>query len=155
MNKTNTQNVCLAGCGRAVSANKRYCMSCIEDIALATVAAKEEEPLNETTHILTTYDSKDQADLYRADGMLVASRQGDLVRFGHDIATAQSRLFLNVDFAKAWLRKLAEVDLKAQADEVPLHECVYAYGSIHRTAAIEERNAESVLTLPGNLKGIH
>jgi len=128
-------------------------MECIEQMAARIVDAREEEPLERSTHILTFYDSKDQEDLYRADGMLVASRQADVVRFGHDIATAQSRLFLNVEMAKAWLRKLAEVDSSASAAGVPLHEMVYNYAQLSAQISIEERNAESLLTLPGRLKG--
>jgi hypothetical protein len=128
-------------------------MQCIEEMARSAVEAKEEEPLEQTTHILTKYDSKDQEDLYRADGMMVASRQGDIVRFGHDIATAQSRLFLNVEFSRGWLRKLAQVDAYASRAGVALHEAVYNYAQIEETVSIEERNAEALLTLPGRLKG--
>jgi len=143
---------CAGGCGKVISANKDRCQECIQ-FAAAAAQAKSEHPAAQSTHILTRYDSKDQEDLYRADGMLVASRQSDMVRFGHDIATAQSRLFLNVECAKAWLRKLAEVDLVASGAGVALHEVVYGYATMTMTAAIEERNAESLLTLPGNLKG--
>lgn len=114
----------------------------------------KEGPLNETTHIITSYDSKDQEDLYRADGMLVASRQGDVVRFGNDIATAQSRLFLSADKAKAWLRKAAQIDVSASAAGKPLSDVAYNYANISEPVSIEERNAESLLTLPGRSKGI-
>jgi hypothetical protein len=150
-----TSHPCAAGCGRRVSGNKLRCLRCIEKMAQATVEAKEEEPLENTTHIIMYFDSKDQEDLYRADGMIVASRQGDIVRFGHDIATAESRLFLNKELAKAWLRKLAEVDRIAAQEGLKLHELVNNYASIEAPVSIEERNAESLLTLPGRLKGIN
>jgi hypothetical protein len=145
---------CGGGCGKVVSANKDRCQECIQ-LAQAAVEAKSGQPAEASTHILTRYDSKDQEDLYRADGMLVASRQNDIVRFGHDIATAQSRLFLNVPLAKAWLRKLAQVDLAASAAGKPLHELVYNYAALTGDVSIEERNAESLLTLPGRLKGVN
>lgn len=148
-------HLCPGGCGRLVSGNKHRCMDCVKEMAHAAVEAKEEDPLEQTTHIITTYDSKDQADLYRADGMLVASRQSDVVRFGYDIATAQSRLFLNVELAKAWLRKLAELDVYASASGVPLAEVVYRYAQVVENVSIEVRNAESLLTLPGRLKGVN
>lgn len=155
MSESRSIRLCEGGCGRLVSGNKHRCMHCIEEMALAAVEAKEEEPLAETTHIITTYDSKDQEDLYRADGMLVASRQGDVVRFGNDIATAQSRLFLNVEASKAWLRKLAQVDVRAAAQGAAMGELAYNYANIAEPVSIEERNAESLLTLPGRLKGVN
>ena len=103
--------------------------------------------MDETTHIIVKLDSKGQEDLYRADGMLVASRQGDMVRFGHDIATAQSRLFLNKELAAAWLRKVAEIDLMAEDKELPLHAVIECESPF--AATFEERDGESLLTLPG------
>lgn len=141
---------CSKKCGRNVSANKVYCMRCVEEMAQATVEAREEEPMDGITHIITKFASKNQEDLYRADGMLVASRQGDVVRFGHDIATAQSRLFLNADFAAQWLRKLATFDRACEAKGRPLWELIHSMPKGLAPAAIEERDSESLLTMPGN-----
>lgn len=137
-------------CTKPISSNKRWCLDCIKEMAQAGVEAREEEPMDETTHIIVKLDSKGQEDLYRADGMLVASRQGDMVRFGHDIATAQSRLFLNKELAAAWLRKVATIDILAAESGVALHaiiECGLPEG--HFSAVFEERDGESLLTLPG------
>ncbi len=137
-------------CERPISANKRWCMDCVKEMAQAGVEAREEEPMEETTHIIVKLESKGQEDLYRADGMLVASRQGDMVRFGHDIATAQSRLFLNKEMAAAWLRVVAQIDMYASDGGVALHVVIErgapASGYI---AVFEERDGESLLTLPG------
>ena len=136
-------------CGRTVSSNKHYCMTCIKEMAQAGVEAKEEEPMDETTHIIVKLDSKGQEDLYRADGMLVASRQGDMVRFGHDIATAQSRLFLNKEMAAMWLRKLAALDIECHDEGVTLHSRIELAWLARQVPVIEERDGESLLTLPG------
>jgi hypothetical protein len=123
-------------------------MACIDEMGHAAIQAKEDHPMDETTHILIGLPSKQQEDLYRADGMLVASRQSDIVRFGHDISTAQSRLFLNADHAKAFLRRLAVVDLYAEAHRTPLSEQVYGYNAeatLKHKAVIEERDGESLI----------
>lgn len=136
-------------CDKQVSANKRWCKACCEEMGVAVVTQRNEEPMEGITHILMTFDSKPQEDLYRADGMLVASRQADVVRFGHDIATAQSRLFLNEDQAKAWLRRLADVDILAQDLGQPMTDLAWSYQTAPAAATIEARNAETLLTLPG------
>lgn len=131
--------------------------------ATARESIKQAEPGDPAvTHILMKFDSKPQEDLYRADGMLVASRQSDMVRFGHDIATAQSRLFLNERTASAFLRLLADVDLIAAADGVNLHERVNGYATaeqlairLNLKASIEVRNAETLLTVAGPGKVLH
>ncbi len=109
--------------------------------------------MDETTHIIVKLESKGQEDLYRADGMLVASRQGDMVRFGHDIATAQSRLFLNKELAAAWLRKVAMIDIYAEDAGLPLHSVIEKPERIFivemDVVKFEERDGESLLTLPG------
>lgn len=143
---------CAGGCGQRVSGNKHRCMKCIEAEARATVKAKEDEPLEGTTHIITVHRTEDQEDLYRADGMLVASRQKDIVRFGSDISTAQNRLFLNPELAAAWLRKLAEVDVEASARGKALHQVVDGYASISHQVSFEERNLEAVLVMPAARK---
>ena len=151
MNHSNT-HLCEKGCGRPVSGNKKWCMECIEEAAHAGIQAREEEVQAGSTHVIMQIPSQHQEDLYRADGMLVASRQGDIVRFGHDISTAQNRPFLNEDLAAIWLRKLADVDLVAQAQGVHLHEVANTYASMEHKAFIEERNAERRIVLAAPLR---
>lgn len=141
---------CENGCGRRVSANKRFCMTCIERMAhLQAVIRdlKNEEPMENCTHILIRHknvNGVDTEDLYRANGMLCASRQKDIVRFGTDISTAQNRPFLNTELASAFMRVMAEVDLKAQEQMLPLHEVIDTYVTLEGEpkAIIEERDAE-------------
>lgn len=104
--------------------------------------------MKETTHVLLVHHTMDSEDLYRADGMLVASRQKDLVRFGHDISTAQNRPLLNADLAKAWLRKLAEVDVVAARESLPIYQVVDRYPSINEDVVIEERDIETRVIQP-------
>jgi hypothetical protein len=92
--------------------------------------------------------SQDREDLYRADGMLLASRQGDLVRFGNEPKEAGNRLFLNSDFAKAWLRKVPMMDLHTRKDGR-----LNVTDAIERESAdipvvIEERDAEHIILQP-------
>src|SRR6185312_14838671 len=106
-------------CQKPVSENKRYCRACIEEMAQDAVSAREEEPMENATHILTKYDGTrpdtraayKAEDLYRSNGLLIASRQDDVVRYGDDISTARNHLFLNEETASAFLRRLADVDM--------------------------------------------
>ncbi len=122
---------CVNGCGRIVSGNKLRCADCIVESAHALVNARNEEPLDHFTHIIIQTLSQDREDLYRADGMLLASRQGDMVRFGNEPKEAGNRLFLNKDFAAAWLRKVPAMDLATRKD-----------GRLNVTDAIERDSAD-------------
>jgi hypothetical protein len=122
---------CVNGCGRMVSGNKLRCANCIVESAHALVNARNEEPLDNFTHIIIQTLSQDREDLYRADGMLLASRQGDMVRFGNEPKEAGNRLFLNKDFAAAWLRKIPMMDLATRKD-----------GRLNVTDAIERESAD-------------
>lgn len=143
----NNSHPCQGGCGRQVSASRTHCLACVEHEARVEVTRKE-EPLKETTHVLLVHHTMDSEDLYRADGLLVASRQKDLVRFGSDISTAQNRPLLNSDLAKAWLRKLAEVDVVAARESLPIHQVVDRYPSINEEVVIEERDIETRVIQP-------
>jgi hypothetical protein len=47
------------------------------------------------------------------------------------------------------------VDVVASAAGEPLSDHAYNYANIEAPVSIEERNAESLLTLPGRLKGVN
>lgn len=138
---------CLGGCGRLVSGNKLRCMHCIKEAAQATVEAKEGEPLEDTTHIIMQFESQNREDLYRADdGMLIACRQAEIVRFGTEPKEAANRLFLNAEFASKWLRRLAGFEIVSRKGNLTL-------ASVIETAEpaevkIEDRNAEHLISMP-------
>jgi hypothetical protein len=142
------------GCGRLVSREGETCLKCTRNVTALEVA-KQDAPAAHATHILMIHASRKQEDLYRADGMLVASRQDDLVRFGHDIATAQSRLFLNSELAAAWIRRMADIDIEAEAIGEPVFKLVYGYERIPERALIETRDIEKQvdLLIVGDVKG--
>lgn len=110
-----------------------------------------------TTHVLVKHRSVDQEDLYRADGMLVASRQQDIVRFGSDISTAQNRPFLNAELASKFVRRMADVDLIAQKEGKPLHAVIDGYPSFPVNSVIEDRDLEAIknLILPAAIRFKH
>lgn len=146
-------HLCERGCGKRVSGNKKICMGCIEEAAAVLVTQKNEEPMDNATHIMIVFDTKDkdQDDLYRADGLLVASRQNDMVRFGHDIATAQTRGFINSTRAKEFIRKMANVDIEAQSKGVNLLTLIEKYAELQGNGAlIDERNGDSLIVMPGS-----
>lgn len=137
-------------CNHQVSDNKERCADCLVEAAHALVNARNEEPMDDVTHIIMTTASQDREDLYRADGMLLASRQGDLVRFGNEPKEAGNRLFLNTDYAKAWLRKVPMMDLATRKDGR-----LNVTDAIERDSAalgaqikIEERDAENIIIQP-------
>ena len=118
---------------------------------------QKEDPTTQPTHIMIFFRTpdKDQDDLYRADGILVASRQNDMVRFGQDIATAQTRGFLNYDLAQKFIRKLANVDIEAERQGVSLLALVEGYTKYQQNGAvIDERDGDreggSLIIKPGN-----
>ncbi len=144
-------------CGKPVSENKGLCLPCIEETAANIVTAKNEEPMENATHVMINFPAmkefgdKPHRDLYRADGLLVASCHDDRVLFGHDISTAQSRLFLTPEMAVAFLRRMADVDLVCEQDGVALADRVNNYALIPKAAVIEERDTEpSLIVAPGN-----
>lgn len=146
-------HLCERGCGKRVSGNKKVCMSCIEELAAVRVTQRNEEPMDNATHIMIVFDTKDkdQDDLYRADGLLVSSRQNDMVRFGHDIATAQTRGFINSTRAKEFIRKVANIDIEAQRRGVGLLTLIEQYAEFQGNGAIiDERNGDSLIVMPGN-----
>lgn len=141
-------NYCQNGCGRLVSANKHFCMTCVKELARKNVEAREDYPMDDTTHILVkregvrpdNHQNYKAEDLHRADGLLVASRQDDIVRYGQDISTARNHLFLNEDMARAFLRRLADVDMVCMAQGKQMFECIDNYMNIPTgVAVIEER----------------
>lgn len=131
------------------------------------------------THIIRSYDgvrlsgpgieTKYKAeDLYRADGLLVAARQDDVVRFGDDISTAQNRLFFDEETAARFLRRLADVDLVCMAQSEPMHKLIYIYADevkCPRAAVIDPQTGSEkeihradgsrvMLATPGNMHSI-
>lgn len=101
------------------------------------------------THIIMITASQDREDLYRADGMLLASRQGDMVRFGNEPKEAGNRLFLNSDFAKAWLRKVPAMDLHTRKDgRLNVTDAIERATSGMIGIVIEERDAEHIILQP-------
>jgi hypothetical protein len=131
------------------------------------------------THILRSYDGTRQGpggldqkykaeDLYRADGLLVAARQDDVVRFGDDISTAQNRLFIDEETASRFLRRLADVDLICAAEHMPLKDRIYIYADEERCprlAVIDNQQggekeieradgSRVILARPGNMHSI-
>jgi hypothetical protein len=148
---------CANLCGRVVSGNKLRCADCIVESAHALVNARNEEPLEETTHIIMKTESQDREDLYRADGMLLASRQGDMVRFGTEPKEAGNRLFLTPAFAAVWLRKVPAMDLHTRKDgrlnvtDAIERACAADSGPV----LIEERDAEHIIIQPqGNATSV-
>ncbi len=144
-------------CGKPVSGNKRWCMNCIEQTAAAIVNAKTEEPMDNATHVIINwppakeFGDKPHWDLYRADGMLVASTHADRVIFGHDINTCQTRLFLTVELAHAFLKRMADIDIICGRDGVGLADRIHAYPSIPVAAVIDERDTDpSLIVVVGN-----
>lgn len=147
---------CVNGCGRIVSGNKLRCADCIVESAHALVNARNEEPLEETTHIIMRTLSQDREDLYRADGMLLASRQGDMVRFGNEPKEAGNRLFLNPEFAALWLRKVPAMDLATRKDgRLNVTDAIERETAGMTGIVIEERDAEHIIIQPqGNATSV-
>jgi hypothetical protein len=150
-----TTHPCAGNCGKRVSGNKERCGDCIIEAAQAVVNVRNEELADGATHLLMITASQDREDLYRADGMLLASRQGDLVRFGNEPKEAGNRLFLNSDFAKKWIRKIPGMDLATRKDGR-----LNVTDAIERDSGmigvvIEERDAEKLILLPqGNERSV-
>ena len=144
-------SVCEAGCGRRVSGNKRFCMTCIETRAQALIEAREKEPMDKATHIIMRFPSQNREDLYRADnGMLVASRQSECVRFGIEPKEAGNRLFLNAEFAALWLRTLPGAEIVTRTSRLTLADVIDRHPDEAKSEefVIEERDAESVILMP-------
>lgn len=139
---------CINLCGRVVSGNKLRCADCIVESAHALVNARNEEPLKDTTHIIMQKLSQEREDLYRADGMLLASRHGDMVRFGNEPKEAGNRMFLNPEFAAAWLRKVPMMDLATRKDGRLNCTDAIERDSADIPVVIEERNAEHLIIQP-------
>jgi hypothetical protein len=124
-------------CGGLVSENKRYCFNCVRQMAIDAVNAREERPMDGATHIICFYQGTrpDQRatykaeDLYRRDGLFIASRQGDLVRYGDDISTARNHVFRTEEDASRFLARVADIDLICQRDCVFIHERIYIYAN--------------------------
>ncbi len=136
-------------CGKTISGSKDYCARCAANEVLGS------QPLGDgVTHILVDLASKKQEDLYRADGMLVASRQGDQIHFTEDIATAQHRLFLSDKLASLFLRRVADIDLWAHANCQPVvgnkvtgfNDAIFRYAEIPEGVAV-------IQEMDGDIKG--
>jgi len=148
-----------ARCRKPISVNKDFCADCMTAELKSTEARKGAPELG-STHVMIVHDSQDQRDLYRANGMLVASQQNDMVRFGQDVGTAQTRCFLNRDCAVAFLVTLAKLDLYAQLRAVDVREVAYEYPIIDEApetprigaVVIEERQLERALLIPAAVK---
>jgi hypothetical protein len=92
------------------------------------------------THILLEYPTNDTTLLYRAsDGCALACRLQTKVLDGEDPnpATLRTRNYLDVTFARAALRNIADAD------------CVARLGDGY-AASFEERNGESRIVAPNS-----
>lgn len=158
MNRMTPTYKCAGGCGRTVSHKDATCLECkMNQEKLDSVCSQPVDP--GATHIIVTHKEGDVdvEDLYRANGMLCASRQKDVVRFGTDISTAQNRPFLNATLASAFLVVMAEVDLKAQEQMLPIHQVIDQYVQLQKEpkAMIERRDIaqeHSGLVLPSVMR---
>lgn len=133
---TRSQTKQCPGCGVPISGSKETCQACGE------VREEIREKVNRgvpagVTHVILRHESIGLEELYRADGMFVGGRKNDKIHFGEDIATSQSRFFLNNDLASQYVLTLAHIDLVAQKQGKPLIELVRAYGP-HGTIALDE-----------------
>lgn len=169
----NDPHLCFGpNCEATVSGNKSYCATCQAARDLHNVTGDGVTP--GTTHIINNFQlsGQDSEYLFRADGMLVAVRHADSVKFGNDIPTMQSRNFMTAKMAAAWLRIVADADLVAEQEGRPLvgepivtemgiarvHSgYLWNYGKYPNAAVIECRDLErddtgkARLVLPGKL----
>ncbi len=147
---------------RPISENKSWCLQCIEEAAANNVSVRDEPAAEGATHILVSRngvmtDDKGRSagfkahDLYRADGLLIASRQDDIVRYGDDISTARNHIFLNDASALAFLKRLADVDLVCQREGVFIHTRVYIYANpeLCPVAAVFDARTEDDIEVQG------
>ena len=72
---------------------------------------------NHCTHTIKNFTTQDKATLSRkSDGMILAVRDGLRVAWGEDPRQQSQRLFVDSIHAQKFLRKLADVDQKAQVE---------------------------------------
>jgi hypothetical protein len=131
----------------------------IED--LADLQARENEIPAGTTHIVWIYTGDKAAMLFRAsDGMMLGMKKQETVVFGENKNRGQSRVFIDQKAAEAWLKKLAQYDMRAQAngstieDEItkPLTE-TYPVQLIERVKDSIVQLAEGSIEIPSG--GVH
>lgn len=89
---------------------------------------------NYNTHCIRNFPAKDRSELIRlSDGMVIACRQNTTVIFGEDPNIQQrTRVFMDSTYAKAFMRKLADIDLNTDAKD----------GRTDHTARIEEMDGD-------------
>ena len=154
MSNNNGDNRC--ACGARISFGHSMCLACSQAKMKAEQQNKmhqeQRESITEesiplgTTHIIMKFASQDREDLYRVDGTLIASRQGEIVRFGMEPKEAGTRLFLNAEFASAWLRKLAGMEMVTRKGTLTLTDAI-ASGEIE-DVSFDERDAEKFIIMP-------
>jgi hypothetical protein len=106
------------------------------------------------THILIEFESKDMTLLYRAsDGMSLGCRTGINVVFGEtrDPQKLVSRGFLDTTYARAYLRRCADLDV----NHIPPEDERQSFGpgetlGLEYAASFDEREGESRIVQPSN-----
>ena len=154
MSGNNGDNHC--ACGARISFGHTMCLACSQMKQVQEQKQREHDEMRKavteesialgTTHIIMAFRSQSREDLYRADGMLLASRQGEVVRFGMEPKEAGTRLFLNADFASAWLHKLAGMEMLTRKGTLSLSDAVEK--EIQAEVFIEYRDAEKLIVMP-------
>lgn len=91
------------------------------------------------THIVIRYDSQDSDILFRAvDGIAIGQRKRTVIVYGEDSNKKQSRVFIDSEHAKQWLRgKCADLDLTHTGAPGPV--------------SIDERDGEPLIQMPGDV----
>ena len=98
---------------------------------------------NFCTHVIQHFESRNQSVLSRKkDGMVIAVRAAQTVAWGEDPRSQAQRVFTDPQFAMAFLRSLADVDLRQQTERPDA------------VARIEEFEGESKLVSPSLFKGL-
>lgn len=89
------------------------------------------------THVIQNFESQNTSVLSRkADGMVIAARAQQTVAWGEDPRQQSQRVFTDPKLAQSFLRKLADLDQRAQLE------------SDDAIATIEEIEGESKLVSP-------
>jgi hypothetical protein len=133
-------------CGKAISSNHDSCLECaFISTTLKDLAPEGFQP--ETTHLITKLPSQEQEILYRvSDGIALGRRSDDTIVFGEELKEMGTRKFINAEYAKRWLRKLASMELvSVRRGQLNLTE--YVESDLQPRAVIEEISLEKLIQL--------
>ena len=101
------------------------------------------------THILSIYPSQKSEMLFRAsDGVRLGQRKNATVVFGEEPNACASRVFLDMECATKFLRRVADFDIAGQIPDAKWKGDVKALRDIPSLAVIEDRIAEGLIELP-------